>query len=184
LAYADGVFALSRNIGDSFAILAPDKTVGIQKVSFSSDSGIKVVTKGLPRVLPLTSYRSIGVSMDLPESDADVVATVQRSKLSPGYRTGILFRAGIAIRYNVNGRLVTAEGKTINLVLGEITGLDGTTYESTFTDGEGSFYIYGLTPGEYKILWPEEIGVSSFTITDNPEREVALGDIKAVKETP
>jgi len=117
--------------------------------------------------------------MDFPEADADVTATVPQIALATGYRTGFVYRAGLEKRLYVTGRLLDAEGQPISLVAGDVEKTDGSYFDFTFTDEEGNFQAYGLTSGEYKIHWPDYIGVSLIALGLDEDGLVELGDITA-----
>ncbi len=179
LAFADGSFAISKPIYDSFIIFNPDKSTKGMAVAFAVDSGTKFMSYGTPVASPLSSYHQARASMDFPEADADVSATIPQIALSSGYRTGFLFKAGLEKRFYVTGRLVNEAGDPITYTAGDVEKSDGSFSDQTFTDDTGYFQIYGLSPGEYKILWPDAIGTTVLTLTDAPDGTLELGDVVA-----
>jgi outer membrane usher protein len=185
LAFAGGAFAISKPLYDSFILLDPDASTGTMPVSFGVNSGNRLISHGLPVVAPLGSYSTSRVTMDFPEADADVSATIPHISVSPGYRTGFIFRAGLEKRFYVTGYLVDASGAPITLVAADVVMPDGSYADMTFTDDAGMFQIFGLTPGVYKLVWPEDVGVSTLTLVDDADGLVELGQITAVlQETP
>ena len=120
--------------------------------------------------------------MDFPEADADVSATIPHISVSPGYRSGFIFRAGLEKRFYVTGYLVDASGAPISLVAADVIMPDGSYADMTFTDEAGMFQIFGLTPGVYKLIWPEDIGVSTLTLVDDVDDLVELGQITATRQ--
>jgi len=117
--------------------------------------------------------------MDFPEADADVSATMPQMAISSGYRTGFLYKAGLEKRFYVTGRLVDATGAPLAYKAGDVKKSDGTYLDQTFTDETGFFQIYGLSPGKYIVLWPEDVGVSNLTLSDAPTGTLELGDVIA-----
>lgn len=179
LSFAGGSFALSKPLYDSFIIFDPDKTTGGMAVAFAIDAGTKLISHGAPMASPLNSYQKARATMDFPEADADVSATMPQMAISSGYRSGFLYKAGLEKRFYVTGRLVDAAGAPIAFAAGDVKKSDGTYFDQTFTDETGSFQIYGLSPGQYTIHWPEDVGVSNLALTEAPNGTLELGDVKA-----
>ncbi len=179
LAFAGGAFAISKPLYDSFIIFDPDSSTGKMPVAFGINSGNKLISHGLPVVAPLSSYNTSRVTMDFPEADADVSATIPQISVLSGYRTGFIFRAGLEKRFYVTGYLVDASGAPITLVAADVMMPDGSYADMTFTDDSGMFQIFGLTPGVYKLIWPEDVGVSILTLVDDVDGLVELGQITA-----
>ena len=179
LAFAGGAFAISKPLYDSFIIFDPDASTGNMPVSFGVNSGNRLLSRGLPVVASLNSYNPTRVSMDFPEADADVSSTIPQISVLPGYRTGYIFRAGLERRFYVTGYLVDASGAPITLVAGDVMMPDGSYGDMTFTDDTGMFQIFGLTPGVYKLIWPDDVGISTLTLGDDADGLVELGEITA-----
>jgi len=179
LSFAGTAFAISKPLYDSFVIFDPDRTTGDMVVSYAVDGGTRMTSHGLPVAASLGSYRKQRVTMDFPEADADVSATVPQIALSSGYRSGFLFRAGLERRFYVTGYLVDASGAPISYMAGDVVMEDGTMMDQTFTDDAGMFQIFGLTKGSYSIVWPEEIGVSKLSLVEDADGLVEVGQITA-----
>jgi outer membrane usher protein len=182
LAFAGGAFAISKPLYDSFIIFDPDSSTGDMPVAFGVNSGSRLISHGLPVAASLNSYNPVRISMDFPEADADVSATIPHISVSPGYRSGFIFRAGLEKRFYVTGYLVDASGAPISLVAADVIMPDGSYADMTFTDEAGMFQIFGLTPGVYKLIWPEDIGVSTLTLVDDVDGLVELGQITATRQ--
>jgi hypothetical protein len=120
--------------------------------------------------------------MDFLEADADVASTIPHISVSPGYRTGFIFRAGLEKRFYVTGYLVDATGAPITLVAADVMMPDESYADMTFTDDTGMFQIFGLTPGVYKLIWPDDVGVSTLTLVDDADGLVELGEITATPQ--
>ncbi|MCE5256771.1 MAG: hypothetical protein LLF89_08000 [Spirochaetaceae bacterium] len=179
LAFAGSSFAISKPLYDSFIIFAPDKSTENMTVAFAIDQGTKLISHGAPVAAPFSSYHKARASMDFPEAAADVVATLPQIALSSKYRSGFLFKGGLQKYLYAQGRLVDKAGAPIPLMAGDVLKADGTLVSQTFTDDSGTFQIYELTEGEYKIAWPDSIGISIIKLSDNGTDLVELGDIKA-----
>jgi len=178
ISFAGGSFALSKPLHDSFVVFDPDRTTGKMPVAFAVDAGTRLMSHGLPVAAPLGSYRKQRLSMDFPDADADVSATIPYIAISPGYRSGYLFKAGIERRFYATGYLVDSAGAPIPLVAGDILQADGSLMDQTFTDDAGMFQLFGLTNGIYSIAWPENIGVSVLNLNDDGDGLLELGEIR------
>jgi len=179
LSFAGLSFALSKPLYDSFIIFDPDRSTGSMPVAFSIDSGTRLISHGGPVAAPLSSYRQVLAGMDFPEADADVVATISQIALSSRYRSGFLFRGGLQKLLYVTGTLMDESGSPITYVAGDVQKSDGSFLDQTFTDDAGYFQIFGLTAGTYRVIWPENVGESMLTLTEDPDGLVELGVIHA-----
>ncbi len=182
ISFAGLSFALSKPLYDSFVIFDPDRSTGSMPVAFSIDAGTKILSHGGPVAAPLSSYRQARIGMDFPEANADVVATIGQIAISSRYRTGFLFRAGLQKLLYVTGTLVNASGSPITFVAGDVQLPDGSFADPTFTDDAGFFQIFGLTSGTYKVIWPDDVGVSIMTLVEDPDGLVELGEISATPQ--
>ncbi|MDP2790385.1 MAG: fimbria/pilus outer membrane usher protein [Rectinemataceae bacterium] len=182
VSFAGSSFALSKPLHDSFVVFDPDKTTGKMPVAFAVDAGTRLMSHGIPVAAPLGSYRKQRLSMDFPEADADVSATIPYIAVSPGYRSGFLFKAGLERRFYATGYLVDSAGSPITLVAGDILQADGSLMDQTFTDDSGMFQLFGLTNGKYSIAWPENVGVSVLNLNDDGDGLLELGEITATPE--
>ncbi len=151
-------------------------------VAFSIDAGTKILSHGGPVAAPLSSYRQARIGMDFPEANADVVPTIGQIAISSRYRTGFLFRAGLQKLLYVTGTLVNASGLPITFVAGDVQLPDGSFADPTFTDDAGFFQIFGLTSGTYKVIWPDDVGVSIMTLVEDPDGLIELGEISATPQ--
>lgn len=179
LSFAGGALAVSKPLYDAFVIFAPDRSTRGNAVSFKVESGSTQITRGWPIAAPLSSYRKVVASMDFPEANADVMATLPQAGLAPKYRSGFLYRGGLERLLYVTGRLLGSDGRPVALVAGDVLREDGSFFDQTFTDDDGNFQIYGLVPGTYRIVWPETVGVSTMVLPRESNGLVELGDILA-----
>lgn len=179
ISFAGTSFAISRPLYDSFIIFDPDKTTGKMPVAFAVDAGTRIISHGLPVAAPVGSYRQQRATMDFPEADADVSATMPQIALSSGYRSGFLFKAGLEKRFYLVGYLVDETGAPITYVAGDVMREDGQMLDQTFTDDTGMFQVFGVTKGTYIIQWPQEVGESTLTIEEDEDGLVEVGEITA-----
>ncbi len=180
LVFANQYLAFTRQVTDSFVLFAPSRTMKGQKVYVRVDSGGNAVSPNArPVILPLTSYRPSVGYFDLPEAPPDMLPRIQTALLVPSYKSGVIYASDILRRYKVVGTLVTAEGKPVSYMAGDIVDMSGTSFTSTFTDEEGNFEIYDLEPGMYRIEWPDFIGITEFNLAESSEGTLSLGTILA-----
>ncbi|HEY9054948.1 MAG TPA: fimbria/pilus outer membrane usher protein [Rectinemataceae bacterium] len=176
LAFAGRYAAITRQIDDSFAILAPAKDLEGQKIYFKIDGGGSVQSDaGKPVIVPISSYKPVAAHIELPEAPPDIVPSVQAALLVPSLRSAIVYSTGSLKRYRVSGKLESADGKPYDYIAGDLVDLSGTNLTSTFTDLDGSFELYDLAPGKYTIYWPESVGTSEIEVTDTETGVVELG---------
>ena|GEM_PF-722117 len=180
-AFIDGYFAVSRPLYDSFVLFVPEKSTGKMSVSFIVDQSNKLISHGQPVAASLTSYKKSRLAMDFPEAAADVVPTNPQAAVSAAYRSGFLFKGGLEKLLYVAGRLLDASGNPIALIAGDVFKEDGSLISQTFTDDTGTFQIYGLTSGTYKIVWPDTIGTTIVKIEGNESGLVEIGDVHATR---
>ncbi|MFZ2636710.1 MAG: fimbria/pilus outer membrane usher protein [Rectinemataceae bacterium] len=175
LAFADGVFAFTRRIPDSFVLFAPMASARGMPLSFSIDGSAALHTNGMAVATPLASYRRAEAAMDFPEADADIVATVPRSIVQTSYRSGVLYRAGLSRQYMVTGRVFDSKGEPFAYIAGNISDAQNQTVGYTFTDEEGVFQVFGLIPGAYSIEWGKDGMTSSFRLDEDMDGIIDLG---------
>jgi len=179
LVFADGIFAISRPLYDSFVILVPDESVGSKKVTLTATSSGTATAIKMPSVLPVSSYQQSIARAEFPDADADVVATIPESVLTTKYRSGIVYKVGLQKQHFVTGRLVNQVGKPYAYIVGDVFNPGGIQVESIFTYEDGTFQIYATEPGEYRIEWPRGIGISYIDIPKEAADTIELGDITA-----
>jgi outer membrane usher protein len=180
LAFAGGQLGISRSIGDSFAFLVPDESIGSQRVDLRPTGSASTTTSlgGRSKIIPnLTSYMKTGVGIDMPESPPDISPSVPAVVLHPTYRSGTVIKVSVKRSYFVYGRLKGADGKAVSEIYGDVFSTSGEPLGiSTFTDDQGLFECYGLGPGEYSLRWGNG-SISVFTLADTNDKEIDLGDL-------
>ncbi|MEI6874955.1 MAG: hypothetical protein WCL50_07475, partial [Spirochaetota bacterium] len=128
LAFAGGRFGISRSIGDSFAFLVPDSSIGGQRVELRPTGSSSATTSigGRSEIIPnLTSYLKTGVGIDMPESPPEISPAVTAVVLSPTYRSGTVIRVSVKRSYMVYGRLKGADGKAVAEAFGDVFSTSG-----------------------------------------------------------
>lgn len=157
LVMADGHFALSRPVSNSFAIfdsgnedsvdlaVDPQARLGGVESSYLARNG----ALGPAVVNNITPYYNRRIRIDT----ADDVAKLSNNlvSLNADYRSGYIITSTRDGSVGVLGNLVDLNGEPVGLATGtyRILGRDGSDSTATFfTNRSGRFYIEGLEPGE------------------------------------
>ncbi|MEI6875546.1 MAG: hypothetical protein WCL50_10520, partial [Spirochaetota bacterium] len=172
IVFADGVFAFTRPVTDSFALVVPRKAMKNQRilVNEESDGPQAVAEKGQAAVLPsLTSYQPNMVILDAPDAPDGTELGEFRHLIVPGYRSGTVIGAGTDATVYISGRLRDKDGKPVVYGSGTLDALpgggpgDGAPGIDFFTDETGFFEAYGVRPGNYML-----------SLTDSPAAKLKL----------
>ncbi len=161
LVMADGHFALSRPVTNSFAIFDPDEAAGGHqimvepRVGFGSSDVEYTARSGAlgPAVVStLAPYFNRGIQVDAPEAPAGNSLGGQVFMLSPGHRAGYYIRIGSEKNVSIVGNLADRDGDPISYAAGRAhaIGADGPQRESgiqLFTNETGRFFIEGVEAG-------------------------------------
>lgn len=155
LVFADGVFAWSRPVTGSFAIVAPSTGLEGQRVVVNATSvGAGGAIDGLgPAVLPdLQPYALMNVRVQAPELKLGTSLGQENYSLRPTYRSGALIRVGAEGTVFLRGRL-HAGGAPVALSAGTLRSVSRATAAPMpfFTNRTGRFVLIGLEPGTYAL---------------------------------
>lgn len=161
IAFADGKFALSRPIYDSFAMVAAHKSLGGAKVLIDPREGHYTAKSGTfgPAVDPnLAAYIRRTMTYDVPEAPIGYDLGTASAKMKPPYRGGYLITAGSDYSVTTLGVLLGQNGEPVNLLAGKATelGVDDPKTLTIFTNRTGRFGASGMRPGRWRIDMPTE----------------------------
>ena len=184
IAFADGKFALSRPIYESFAMVdAHDSlkdapvVVDPREEHYSAKSGIFG-----PAVEPsLGAYIRRTLTYDVPAAPVGYDLGAASAKMIPPYRGGYLITAGSDYSVTAMGTLTGPDGALISLLAGKATEMDSANPRTLtiFTNRTGRFGIAGMRPGRWRIEMPTEPPtVVEIEIPENATGVVRLGEIK------
>ncbi len=166
LSFADGQFALSKPINDSFAIVTgpknQDKDIAVIKgtsgFSHSEGKALPDHYQGLiqknasPAVINISSYHYNTVNIDstaLPLG-SDIEST--EFALKSSYKRGYLLKAGGEPGVIVDATLVDLSGKPLALKGGELIAMDAKRKPLTFfTNRTGRIRLISVPPGKYQL---------------------------------
>lgn len=156
IAFADGHFALTRPISDSFALFVPHPTLVGKPIEINRVGDTPAAQTDLlgAAVLPeLASYYQHHVMIDAPDLPLgyDLGRTIY--DLQPSYRSGTMLTVGTGAVVLGDGILVDANDKALALELGTIVSLDDPSLAPIefFTSRSGRFRVEGLAPGRFRL---------------------------------
>lgn len=185
--YAGGSFALSRRVGDSFAIVEPHSSLGSHRVvigqlltdpRYRSRSG----TFGGAVDGSLGSYHTQSVYYDVDDAPAGYDIGPGVSRVRPPYHSGYHLVVGSDAYVTAVGTLVGAGDLPISTAGGQIIDLTklGDAGTPIFTNSVGRFAAANLRPGHrYRINLYSGLSFD-FTV---PEKSDALLDLKTLSLT-
>lgn len=162
VAFADGQFALGRYLSDSFAIIAPHRSLkGAQVVVGSRVSDRVEARSGTlgPALVPMSSYSPRAVYFNVPDAPEgyDIGEGNQSyfAWLHSGHRTVV----GSAFNVTVVGTLVDARGDPVALIAGSARRVGDAQSPTVpiFTNREGRLGASGLAPGRWQITAGEHL---------------------------
>ena len=157
LAFADGEWALSRPINDSFALVTRHATLSGEPIGIEPrDDRVQARLDyfGNAVVPNLSSYRERRFSILYPENlPVDVDVGPELFNVESRYRSGAVITVGRDHLPSVRGLLVDPQDLPLALVVGSIRLHDGidSTEQSFFTNRRGVFVTDPLEPGSYVI---------------------------------
>jgi outer membrane usher protein len=184
IAFADGKFALSRPIYDSFAMVAPHKSLKGADVYIDPREGNYTAKSGTfgPAVEPnLGAYIRRTLTYDVPQAPVGYDLGTASAKLLPPYRGGYLVTAGSDYSVTALGTLIGPDGTPVSLLSGKATEIGGSDPRSMtiFTNRTGRFGVSGMRPGRWRIEMPTEPPtVIEIEIPENANGVVRLGEVK------
>lgn len=153
LAFADGHFAISRPISDSFAVISPHPilrghTVDVNAAGQAPEARTDFLG---PAVLPeLTSHYRYQVVLSADDLPDGLDLGRDFFTLEPSYRSGTVIPAGTGASVLLEMTLVDFAGQPLYLELGKITQTETPNAAPIdfFTDREGRLRVIGLRPGK------------------------------------
>ncbi|NCB01198.1 MAG: hypothetical protein EOM67_03400 [Spirochaetia bacterium] len=195
IAYADGLFGISRSIGDNFLLVKPKGAMKNQKIAVTRT--MTTDPEQLPSLFGTSIYTGLSSHSDnnlVVYGIGDALLSSSESfifTLSPRPRQGYATRVSSELAFSVVGNILkspnsayerySAELMKVELDEdgNEVLFIDETLY--LFTDENGFYFISGLSPGEYQfsIFLPgsleedEPIDIR-FTITPEEGEETSL----------
>jgi hypothetical protein len=183
IVFTEGVFAVTRPVLGSFALVVPGSDLSADGLSVEhSGQEVQGLSGGVAVLPGLGNYSPAGVSV----SGGSVLFGMEEGDLTyavhPAYRSGSLIIAQPEPSVYVAGTLVDGDDDAVPLVVGTYTDESGEA-TSFFTDEEGAFELYGLTPGRYEIRLPQAVNSAyEFVIPEDAREFVELGVLSPGQE--
>ena len=183
LVFADGRFALSRPVANSFALIYPHDDlkghdIGINPTSLNEhDVSFEArADRWGAAVLPdMDAYYDRPIIIDTRHIPAGFDVGNSQVVLAPTYKSGIIVKVGSGADAYARGRITLANGQPAALLGGQVTGTGGYDRQ-VFTDRNGVFYVYGLARGAYHLSLIGRTGQPlDFTIDQARGKMVDLG---------
>jgi outer membrane usher protein len=180
LVWADGRFAVTRPVFDSFVIIAKNEGAGEFELAadpqgsiFSTDRKYMAVSSDLgPAVVPdLNSYYVRTIEVDAPEAPPGVSLGGQALHFQPGYRGGFVVDVGDDRNVAVMTVLVDSAGVPVEYAAGYAIIDDDR--KPIFTNAGGRLYIDGLKHGErIRIEFDSPAGLVAYLTV--PDGEIGI----------
>ncbi|WP_300381420.1 fimbria/pilus outer membrane usher protein [Henriciella sp.] len=181
LVFADGHFALSRPVYDSFAIFAANKEAGDFELAADPQGSIFTTDRKYaahssmfgPAVVPdLNAYYVRTIEIDAPDAPAGVSLGGQAIHFKPSYRGGYVVELGDDRNVAITSVLVDTTGTPVEYAAGYAINEDGER-KPIFTNAGGRLYVDGLKHGEHiRIEFDSPAGmIARFTV---PEGDVGI----------
>jgi len=156
LAFADGAFAVSRPIHDSFALFRAHPTLGDAPVYVEPRDGAYSARSGRlgAAVVPeLAAHSPRSVTYDVPDAPTGYDLGTGMLRVLPAYRSGYLITVGSDYSVSAVGQLVRADGGPVSLQAGMAHEVDQPDRLGVrmFTNASGRFAVQALRPGLWRI---------------------------------
>ncbi len=182
IAFADGNWAFSRPISDSFAIVIPEKALASQIVGVNPDgqgSYLSRADRFGPAVVPnLSSYNVSRLLLEIPDAPLGIETGNSVYYTLPTYKSGTVIRVGTDATVYIRGILTDAKDQAIALQAGEVRSLSDPSWQAVtlFTNRAGKFALTGFKVGRYELTLDNQ--KLQFEI---PEGTVGLYDLGTLK---
>lgn len=196
LVFADGQFAISRPVTDSFVIVAPGKNLSGKTIqlnpkkrspgrklaldappdSFEAETGIL----GAAAITEMPSYSPFVLKI-APENEKETTGIpTDLYLLKPRYRTGFVIPLGTDLNLHVSGKFVFQDGTPLGLLPGRVRSSSDLNWPqaSFFTSKSGKTRIEGFKPGRYVLEFHDaELLPVEFEIPESSAEIYDLGQV-------
>lgn len=184
LVFADGHFAWSRPINNSFALVIAKDSIKDQEIIInpSVNGPVARLNRGTVGVVPdLNPYNISTLIIDAPNLPVGMDLGNRAISLFPTYRSGTLVSVGTDATVFLRGILLGADGEPVATQSGQIISISDPNWQAVtvFTNRTGRFATPGLKPGSYEIrLFTKPPSVIQFTIPANTKGIYDIGTLK------
>ena len=182
LVYADGHVGMTERVLGGFGIVVPVDSVAAGTVYVNPvDEDYLASSLGPgPAVVPtLRAYEARSLVLSLPELAPDHDPGELFPVAMPGYKGGVLIRAGGAAMVSLQARILNADGSPAELLSGQLVPADGADALPVFAGRGGRLRASGLSAGRWTLV----LDVSptrrhELIIPADAKGVVDLGDLK------
>ncbi len=178
LYYADGLLGVGRPADGSFALVGKQPGLPAGPLVVNPGSRGYEARTGMLGAAVLTSlpdYYERPITSELPELPIEFTRDADVHTIVTGYRTGSAVRVGGAPLLYGSGTLLDEDGDPIALRVFRVIAEDGSAVATGFTDEDGTFRLYELTPGRYRVALTDGTPGAIFTLPDSIEPPFDLG---------
>jgi outer membrane usher protein len=184
LVYAGGAFGIGRPVTDSFAIIAPRKSLSGQKLVVNPDADDNYIAKSDwlgPAVVPeLSSYNATALVVGAKNLPLGATIPQDHFNLYPKYKSGYGFPLGTDANIYLVAKIVDTLGQPVSMASGLATGVDGETPQpvTVFTTRKGEMQSEGFKAGRYRLeIATDKYEPVEIVIPENAKEEYNIGTI-------
>ncbi len=185
LVFAGGRFGIGRPVSDSFAIVAPRKSLKGQKLMINPDSEENYLAKTGwlgPAVVPeISSYNPTTLVIGAKDLPLGVSIPQDHFNLYPRYKSGYGFPLGNDANVYLSATIINSEGQPVGMASGIATNLDDSSQPviTVFTTRRGVLQSEGFKAGRFKIeIEANKYEPVEIVIPKDAKEEYSLGTLK------
>lgn len=185
LVFAGGRFGIGRPVTDSFAIVAPIKSLKGRKLLVNPDAEENYLAKTDwlgPAVVPeIVSYNPTTLVIGAKDLPLGVSVPQDHFNLYPRYKSGYAFPLGTDANVYLRIALVDSSGQPLGMESGVATNLDDPTSPpvTVFTSRRGVIQSEGFKAGRYRLeIALDRYKPVEFVIPEESSEEHDLGTLK------
>lgn len=190
IAYAGGSLSIGRPIYDSFALLAPHKSLkgaAVYVLPNDKEHQARSGAFGPGVASDLTAYTPQIITYDVPKAPLGYDLGLGVAQVLPSYRSGYRIVVGSSYSITFTGQLLDHMGEPVSLTAGQAYEISESKRPplAMFTNRAGRFAISGLRPGRWRIETPHGKSTLVFFITVPSDAEglVRAGVLRAGENT-
>ncbi|MCC7267271.1 MAG: fimbrial biogenesis outer membrane usher protein [Caulobacteraceae bacterium] len=186
IAFADGAFAVGRQVGDGFAIFRPYEGADDVAIEVEPSEDGYYARSGLlgPALYgQISAYSPRTVIVDAPDAPAGFDIGQGALRVRAPYKAGYVATIGSDYGVTVIGRLLSETDAPLTLLAGVAIeqGGEGRRVQ-VFTNRQGAFGAGGLKAGRWRIEMPGDNPLTyDLRIPESPDGVARVGDLRPVR---